>query len=183
MRTIFLTALLAVAGFCLATENVTPSSYLKPWNAVLACAPDLAWQIDGVSKPIFDALPDEAKFETEHGKLISYYSSFAPIDLTGDGKNEIIVWSHEFYSGGPEFIIMQKRGNRWVIIGEIQGGFTISKRQTNGYADIETRSRHPETHHRLWRFARGSYKLARTEIGPLKDRDDLPYVPVRKGKF
>ena len=55
MRTIFLTALLAVAGFCLATENVTPSSYLKPWNAVLACAPDLAWQIDGVSKPIFDA--------------------------------------------------------------------------------------------------------------------------------
>ena len=177
MSKVFLMALLAIASCCATAQHVA-SSYWKPWSEVRVYAPSLDWKFDGVPDPVFNAIPDDEKFKTDEGMLISYYSSFASIDLDGDGKDELIVWSHEFFSGGPAFMIFQKRGSSWRIIGEIQGGFAISKRRANGYSEIETWSRHPETHHRLWKFSEGKYKLARTKIGLPKERElGLPYIP------
>ena len=169
-------ALLAVTGCAAVTQNAG-DSYLKPWNDVRAYASDLVW-VDGLPEAIFDALPDDDKFKTDDGVLLSYFSSIASIDLDGDLKDELIVHSSQFFSGGPEFVIFQKRGNDWQIIANFQGGFTISKQTTNGYAELETWSRHPEIYHHVWKFSGATYKRSRTEIGPYQDRGlELPYVP------
>ncbi|OGS01261.1 MAG: hypothetical protein A3G41_05910 [Elusimicrobia bacterium RIFCSPLOWO2_12_FULL_59_9] len=165
-----------------AAESATPP-YWRPWNEVQAYAPDLAWKADDIPKAVFDALPKWMTQKDREGHLTwSSPVAFASVDLDGDGIEELIVRSGEPFSGGPQFAILRRSGNRWRTIGEIQGGFTISKRSTKGFADIETWSRHPETYHFLWKFSGGRYKAVREEKGPWKDRGlDPPYVP--SGKF
>lgn len=162
-----------------AVTQIAPS-YRKPWNEVQTYAPDLVWREDAIPAAVFAGLPMDMKLRDANGEPISIPGPIAFIDLDGDGKDEIIVQSGEWFSGGPEFAILQQRGNRWRLIGEIQGGFTVSRRLKTGHVDIETWSRHPETYHRLWKFSEGRYKVVRTEIGPWKDRGhDIPYVPQR----
>ena len=168
---------LAIVSLSVCSQLAPPS--LKPWNEVQTYALDLVWKEDDMLKAVFDALPEYMKIETDNGKIISN-TSFASIDLNGDGKDELIVWSHEFFSGGPGFAILQKWGDRWRVIGEIQGGFSVSRRSKKGHVDIETWSRHPEIYHRLWKFSGGRYKVVRQEVGPWKDRaQDIPYAPKR----
>jgi hypothetical protein len=165
-----------------AAENAVPSNW-RPWNEVQAYAPDLGWKAGDIPKAAFNALPkwmtqrDADGEPTTSGPVV-----FASVDLDGDGIDELIVRSGEPFSGGPQFAILRKSGNRWRTIGEIQGGFTISKRSKIGYANIETWSRHPETYHYLWKFSGRRYKIIRTEKGQWKDRGlDPPHVP--SGKF
>lgn len=165
-----------------AAESATPP-YWRPWNEVQAYAPDLAWKTGDIPKSAFDALPKWMTQKDADGTPTwSGPAAFVSVDLDGDGIEELIVRSGEPFSGGPQFAILRKSGNRWRTIGEIQGGFAISKRSRNGYADLETWSRHPETYHYLWRFSEGRYKAVRQEKGPWKDRGlGLPYVP--SGRF
>jgi len=161
-----------------AADSATPS-YWRPWNEVQAYAPDLGWKAGDIPKAAFDALPKwMTKKDADGVPTWSGPVAFASVDLDGDGSDELIVRSGEPFSGGPQFAILRKSGNRWRTIGEIQGGFVISKRSKNGYADIETWSRHPETYHFLWKFSGGRYKTVRQEKGPWKDRGLAPpYVP------
>lgn len=174
--------LLAVASGSVAAqifEPAVPPSYWRPWQEIQTYAPDLVWNSDDqIPEAVWDALPKWMMIIDVDGHTFPDIASFASVDLDGDGGDELIVRSFEFFSGGPEFAILQKSGNRWRTIGEIQGGFTISKQSKNGYADIETWSRHPETYHHLWQFSGWQYRMVRTEIGPWEDRAfDLPYVP------
>lgn len=177
MRKITLMVLLAIVCSGAAAQKTSPP-YWKPWNEVRVFAPDLVWKDVDLPKQVFDAIPGDSKYKADDGSIFSYFWRSASIDLDGDTKNELILRSSEFFSGGPVFLIMQKRGNLWRVIGQIQGGFTISKRTTNLFADIESWSRHPETYHHLWKFSVGKYKVARTETGPYNDRAlELPYIP------
>lgn len=162
-----------------AAESAAP--YWRPWNEVQAYAPDLGWKAGAIPKAAFDALPKWMTQKDAEGHLTwSGPVAFTSVNLDGDGNDALIVRSGEPFSGGPQFAILRKSGNRWRTNGEIQGGFAISKRSKKGYADIETWSRHPETYHRLWRFAGGRYKAVRQEKGPWEDRAlDPPYVPGR----
>ncbi len=179
MRNTILTMLLTVVSSNEMAWAVVPTvapAYWKPWNEVQKYAPDLDWSANDIPMAAWRALPKWMTEENEH--YPSFPNAFASVDLDGDGRHEWIARSSEGFSGGPEFAILQKRGNRWRTIGEFQGGFTISKRSNKGYADIESWSRHPETYHHLWRFSGGRYKVVRTEVGPWKDRGlDPPYVP------
>ena len=163
-----------------AAENGIPSVW-KPWNAVRVYAPDLIWDSkNSIPDAASAVLPKWMIQESDDGRLwLPNYSEFASVDLNGDGVDELIVRSGEFFSGGPEFVILAKTGRRWKVIGEFQGGFTISKRTTNGYPDIETWSRHPETYHHLMKFSEGRYKRTRrTAIGKWEDRGaDPPFIP------
>ncbi len=161
-------------------ERATPP-YWRPWNEVQAYAPDLDWKAGDLPKAALNALPKWMTRRDADGEPTwSGPVAFASVDLDGEGSDELIVRSGEPFSGGPQFAILRKSGNRWRTIGEIQGGFVISKRSKNGYADIETWSRHPETYHFLWKFSGGRYKAVREEKGPWKDRGlDPPYVPGR----
>lgn len=168
------------AGPGMAAENAPPS-FWTPWNQVHAYAPDLTWDTGNLPKAARNALPKWMNEKDADGRSPSGPAAFASIDLDGDGKDELVVQSGEWFSGGPEFAILQRRGNRWKLIGEIQGGFTVSRRLKTGYVDIETWSRHPETYHLLWQFSEGRYRTVRTATGPWKDRGrDPPYVPGRK---
>lgn len=181
MRRAILTMLMAVASGSVAAQLVTPAvapSYWMPWNEVQMYAPDLVWKNNEIPKTASTALPKWMTKKDAEEPSWANPIAFASIDLDGDGSEELIVQSGEWFSGGPEFAILQKRGNRWRTIGEIQGGFTIAKRPKNGYADIETWSRHPETYHQLWKFSGGRYRSVRREIGPWENRGfALPYVP------
>jgi len=183
MRKAILMVLLGVASSSVPAQIFAPSvapSYWKPWQEVQTYAPDLVWNSDDqIPRAALDALPKSMTERDADGyRNWSYPVAAASVDLDGDGSDELIVRSGEPFSGGPEFAILQKSGNQWNMIGEIQGGFTISKRSQNGYANIETWSRHPETYHHLWEFTGGHYRTVRTEIGPWEDRAfDPPYVP------
>lgn len=177
------------AGLCISTtqagkvaENVSPSSW-RPWNEVQAYAPDLIWKAGDIPKAALAALPKwMTQRDTDGEPTSSGPIAFASFDLNGDGIEELIVRSGEPFSGGPQFAILRKSGNRWRTIGEIQGGFAISKRSRIGWVDIETWSRHPETYHYLWKFSGRRYKIVRTEKGQWGDRGlDPPHVP--SGKF
>ncbi len=149
LRRAILMLIMAVASGSVAAqlELVIPSvapSYWKPWKEVQTYAPDLAWKYGEIPKAALTVLPKWITEKDSEGHAWANPIEFASIDLDGDGTDELIVKPGEWFSGGPEFAILQKRGNRWRTIGEIQGGFTIAKRQKNGYADIETWSRHPE---------------------------------------
>ena len=160
------------------TAEIVIPPYWRPWNKVQMYAPDLDWGGD-IPKAAFDALPEwMTRRDAEGHPTSSHPIATASVDLDGDGSDELIVRSGEPFSGGPEFAILRKSGNRWEKIGDFQGGFAISKRSAKGYADIETWSRHTETYHHLWKFSGGRYKVVRTEVGPSKDRGlDPPYVP------
>ena len=173
--------LLAIASGGLAAQIASPSvapSYWKPWNEVHVYAPDLDWKSDKMPNAVFDALPEDDKGIDKDGEKYAVPGPYARIDLDGDRKDEVIVDSGQWYSGGREYVILQQRGNRWRVIGEFQGGFTVSKHSTKGYADIETWSRHPETYHHLWQFSGKRYKLVRREVGPRESRGfDIPFSP------
>jgi len=161
----------------IASPSVAPS-YWKPWTAVRVYAPDLDWKDDEIPKAVFDALPEDDKGIDKDGETFAVPGPYASIDLDGDGKDEVIVDSGQWYSGGREYVILQQRRNRWSVIGEFQGGFTVSKRSTRRYADIETWSRHPEIYHHLWKFSGKRYKLARMEIGPRESIGfGIPFSP------
>ena len=168
--------LLSVVSSRVVAQNMSPS-YWKPWKPVQTYAADLDWKLEKLPKAVYDALPEDMRLDGKDGEPETRPGAFASIDLDGDGKDELIVHSAEFYSGGPEYAVMQQRGNRWRVIGEIQGGFTVAKQKSQGYAYIETWSRHPNTYHRLWRFIAGRYVIVKKEIA--SDQDswfDIPYV-------
>jgi hypothetical protein len=178
---------LVTAGLFISTTQAgkgaesAASVYGRPWNEVQVYAPNLDWKVGDLPKAALNALPKwMTRKEADGEPTWSGPVAFASVDLDGDGSDELIVRSGEPFSGGPQFAILRKSGNRWRTIGEIQGGFVISKRSKNGYADIETWSRHPETFHFLWKFSGGRYKSVREETAPWKDRGiALPYVPGR----
>lgn len=173
--------LLALASGSTAAQKSSPSvapSYWKPWNEVRTYAPDLVWRNEEMPKAAFDALPKDLTDKDENGEPYSIPGPVASIDLNGDGKSELIVGSGQSGSGGPEYVILQQYKSRWRVIGMIQGGFTVSKRMTSRFADIETWSRHPETYHRLWKFSGDRYRPVRREIGLRESSSfDSPYIP------
>ena len=133
MRKAILMMLLAVMGSGASAENTAPS-YFQPWNEVQAYAPTLDWKTGAIPKGAWNGLPKWMSERDADGELNwSRPVAFLSVDLDGDGNDELIVRSGEWFSGGPEFVILKKSSNRWRTIGGFQGGFTISKRLKKGY--------------------------------------------------
>ena len=97
-------------------------------------------------------------FENRGGQIV------ALIDLNGDGTKEILLGLGEWYSGGREYVVLQKQGREWRQIGAFQGGFVLSMDDSpNDYYRINAYYRSGDTYHDIHAFSKGRYgRLSRT---------------------
>jgi len=176
-KTIFLIILAMLSGIVsaqLSSPTVLPAVW-RPWNDVGSYGVDMVWEYS-MPKSLFAALPVDIQGKDSKGEIYAVPGPIAYVDLDGDGQKEVFVNSGQPVSGGTDYLILQSRGSRWKVIGEIQGGFTIAKRPTKGFAEIETWSRHPEQVHLLWKFKDGLYRVARRQEGGAESSGwDLPF--------
>ena len=87
-------------------------------------------------KILFSQLPDECAAEYDsflRKERNAVSTDVIRVDLDGDGKYEMLVWTGNGGSGGEEWSVMRQNGSKYIRIGQVFGRlFSLSSSQFRG---------------------------------------------------
>ena len=149
------------------TAATSSPSILPPLEVVSVDDPDLG-------RRVFDAIPlRNAEFNLN--RFEDARIGLGLVDLTGDGKDEIVV---QHYSNGlcgsagcPFYILEERDGDLVRLADFFARGFSVLRTVQNGYRDLLSSGWKAET---VWRFIDGAYQPA----GTIPQENASLYLPI-----
>ena len=112
-------------------------------------------------KAAIKAFPKDLRSDIED-KEAHLQVNFVAIDLVGDKENELII-NIPMYggSGGNYYLVLQKAGNTWRLIGEFLGGLVLSLEDGPRPAPYQITSfyRAGDTYQKTYQYSNGKYRL------------------------
>lgn len=149
------------------TVATSSPSILPPLEVVSVDDPDLG-------RRVFEAIPLR-NAELELNRYEDASIGLGRVDLTGDGRDEIVVQHFSTglcgSAGCPFFILEERDGKLELLADFFVRGFSVLRTVQNGYRDLLSSGWKSET---VWRFIDGAYQPA----GTIPQETSSLYVPI-----